>query len=700
MKQGPRFSIRYKFLAVTTVLLVFCVGIYLILATEIYKSDKNEFVFDYHRSLVSNLATDVDTLFQGVTDKARLTAYFFREEHRQARPLIEDLLKKNSHMVYVAASSDFSSLDKEFYVDQPFLKTYGLGEDFFKKGLIEKRPIPYLRLQEKGEAVWAATLPDGAPLIGFGKNVIEENEKGQPVAQFAVIVYVHADQLLQSVQDEKQNEVAIVASDGQVLVHADSQTMSGARPFQSELLAISQKSPVQKGVQDYLAADGQRHLGAFARARGGQMIVLSTIASAQAFAVVDRLVYRSMIFASIVVTLAFLAAILFSRSLTKPIERLVAGMKKVSQGDLTTRISVKSQDEIASLADSFNLMIIDLESSRRELEEVNRDLERKVKDRTKDLEDRNRAVKEAQEALLKSTRLAAVGEVAGQAAHEVLNPLTSIINRTVRVSRKLQEDVSAEISLLSEICSAWRDDYSSGGIEKLMQSWKQESTVKTGASLLEEDLANLQVVEANLESTMKSLVDDTGFVLQESQRISRIVNSMRSMSAIKGDLVKVPVFPLCQQSVAIMEDLAQQKGIEIAVENLAKANLAMVDEDEFIQVMTNLIRNSIQSMDEKIWEKTEQPKVIIRMTNSEEQLFIRVIDNGAGISTENQNKLFKAQFSTKPKSQGTGIGLNISRRLTRAFRGDLTLESSVQGRGAVFLITLPLATVGEERLSA
>ena len=70
----------------------------------------------------------------------------------------------------------------------------------------------------------------------------------------------------------------------------------------------------------------------------------------------------------------------------------------------------------------------------------------------------------------------------------------------------------------------------------------------------------------------------------------------------------------------------------------------------------------------------------------------QVIDNGMGISLENQQKLFESQFSTKSSAEGTGLGLSISRRFIRSFNGDLFLKSSEPDKGSVFEIVLPIET--------
>lgn len=69
---------------------------------------------------------------------------------------------------------------------------------------------------------------------------------------------------------------------------------------------------------------------------------------------------------------------------------------------------------------------------------------------------------------------------------------------------------------------------------------------------------------------------------------------------------------------------------------------------------------------------------------------IRVRDNGTGIPAAIQGSIFDLHFTTKGKEEGTDLGLGISRKLVRAHGGELVLEESQEGKGAVFLVTLQL----------
>jgi two-component system NtrC family sensor kinase len=682
----PKFSIRYKFLAVTTALLVVCVGAYLALATKEFKNDKRALVFDYNQSLVVNTASDLESFFGGLADKMRVLAFFYREPQAKRQLLIADLMRDKQDLVFVAGSDHFKGLDEVFYQDQEFIKTYGLQDKWYVD-LISLRPIPFEKIQMEGEAIWNATSPDGASLIGFAKSVVEEDARGVPVQQFAVIGFVRADRLLKALEQGRPNEVYIVGADGQILAHPDPLVMSAAAARSDRLVEIAVKDSVKKKVTEFVEGES-RYLAAYAKTLGDRVLVLSKISEARAFRAVNRLVIRSLLFASMVVTLAFLVAIFFSRSLTRPLDTLMKGMGRVSEGDLTGQIQVQSRDEIASLAASFNLMIRDLNQSRTELEEINRDLEEKVKSRTRELELQNRAVKEAQETLLRTTRLAAIGEVAGVTAHEVLNPLTSILSRLNKVKDRVAHDRAHEAQLLIDLNSDWSRDYTEGGFQKLMKVWSKPSSLKPETSLWDEDLENLKNIGRNVQQEFVNLSQDTDFLIQEVERISRIVNSFRSLSTPKGDLKPCHVKEMCEKSMHIMADLANRDSIEFRSQWASAEDLVLIDDDEFVQVMTNLLRNALQSVKAK-YAGAKGGWVELRTAQNGDEIEITIADNGQGVAPEFRARLFEKNFTTKSKSQGTGIGLSISRRLIRAFKGDLRLLETTAQSGAQFVVTLP-----------
>src|SRR5262249_47407994 len=139
-----KFPIRYKFLLVTTALLVFSVASYLFLASDIFRRDKVELVFDLNRGAVSSLSSEIGTLFGGIADKMRLAAILAHEPDRLAKPLLAELLEDDSHVVFAAASYGFKRFDQVHFIDKKFTETYGVDEKFFAEDLGDNgRPVPF-----------------------------------------------------------------------------------------------------------------------------------------------------------------------------------------------------------------------------------------------------------------------------------------------------------------------------------------------------------------------------------------------------------------------------------------------------------------------------------------------------------------------------------------------------------------------------
>jgi len=688
MKQT--FSIRYKFLAASTLLLCFCVAMYLLMATTVFRRDKSDFVFDFNRSLVTNVASDIETVFQAATDKMRLVAYFFNSRDERSLNIVRDLLAASPEIVFVGGSQDFNKINRQFFVQTPFVETYALSDDFFTAQVGGSKPVPFEKMQTQGEAIWNATIPQGPPLIGYGKSVVIEDSKGRPVSHYAVVTYLKADRILKALTRSEFNPVFIVNQDGEVIAHPDSEMQQrGHDESLAQLIREALDVDLKTKVTSY-QNNGEEYLGAFSKAFNNQIFVLSRVSAEAAFQVVDRFLFRSLMFALIVGTLAFIVAIFFSRSLTRPLEVLMGGMDRVAEGELTTQIHVQTRDEIAVLAESFNKMIRDLKQSREELEEINRELESKVKERTAQLERQNQAVKSAQEALLRTTRLAAVGEIAGRAAHEVLNPLTTIMGRLEKLQQRVNQNYTSEISLLQQLTQSWRRDYDQGGFDSLVKNWKSPSSILPKASLWEEDLKNLSEVEQKVSAELKSLGADTDFLLREAQRINRIIQSMRSLSVVKADKRELNLRDLLEESVNIMLDLASQYGIKVELECPQECGV-QADPDEFVQALTNMIRNSIQAIATRKERVSSSPPgwIRIKVQPHEPNWRIELSDNGIGIEPENQDRLFESQFTTKPRQEGTGLGLNIARRFIRAIGGDITLCESQPNQGCTFWIDVP-----------
>lgn len=681
------FSIRAKFLSVMSALLMACLVIYLLIAVHVFKTDKTELIFDLNRSMVSNLSAEIETEFVGIGDKFKVFALASSSKNLE-KTLTETLFNDRSSVVYVSLYRQNQSTALKTHINKKFIETYGLKETFFDTDLISQRPVPVNDIIKHGEFIWNASVENGVPLIGYGRSVVIENEKGIPTDHFAVVGYMQPIKALKALSAVSLSQVQITDASGNILLHPDFKVLSANKSVKDlALFRAAQKSKVNVSVAT-VKENEKEYLAAFAKSYQGQIFVLAEASKDKAFQVVYELVSRSVSFALIAITLSLLFAFLLSRSLTRPISILVDGMHKVSEGDLNTQIEVKSNDETKLLASSFNQMITELRQSRDELETINRELDRKVKERTLQLEIQNKAVKEAQEALLKTTRLASAGEIAGRAAHEVLNPLTGMLTRLSSMEKRVQSNVQPQITLMKDIFVNWNSDHQEGGFSKLVEVWQQPSQIDTKWNIWAEDMHNLNEVQNNFGKLLKSIEDDTQFLLEESRRIGKIINSMRKLSRLNSDVHTYSMRLLLTDCKNIMADLFQQNNIRLIESFDVSLDNVDIDRDEFIQISTNLMRNSLQAMYAS--GNTENYFMKISTHIHDGAIFVDFTDNGSGIAKEHQDLLFDNNFSTKNADEGTGLGLSISRRLIRVHGGDLEFISSKAFEETVFRLKLPL----------
>ncbi|MBB3593684.1 two-component system sensor kinase FixL [Rhizobium sp. BK529] len=128
---------------------------------------------------------------------------------------------------------------------------------------------------------------------------------------------------------------------------------------------------------------------------------------------------------------------------------------------------------------------------------------------------------------------------------------------------------------------------------------------------------------------------------------------------------------------------AFRKGLHIDLQLEAERDIVLADRVQIIQVLTNLIRNSVEATD-----GVEQPSIEIHTRIDDfSQLIVDVSDNGCGIATEIEEALFRPFVTSKPR--GLGMGLALSKRIIEAHGGHIRARKGLQC-GAILSFSLPL----------
>jgi len=166
-----------------------------------------------------------------------------------------------------------------------------------------------------------------------------------------------------------------------------------------------------------------------------------------------------------------------------------------------------------------------------------------------------------------------------------------------------------------------------------------------------------------------------------TQQLLQAVKTQTTEMADPSTFVEVSLKQLSEEAILLVEPEAALKHITIRLETPEPDPSAWTDPMQLLQVLLNLLSNSIQATD-------DGGQVLVRLDTSLEEAKILVRDTGCGISKENISRVFEPFFTTKEADQGTGMGLYVSWGIITGLGGLISVESEVN-KGTAFTITLP-----------
>jgi PAS domain S-box-containing protein len=188
-----------------------------------------------------------------------------------------------------------------------------------------------------------------------------------------------------------------------------------------------------------------------------------------------------------------------------------------------------------------------------------------------------------------------------------------------------------------------------------------------------------------ISGNMERLKKDTHRIQEAVLKMQRLLNELLELSRI-GRMINtaetIPFDDLVNEAMAIVHGRLQERGVQVHVQ--PDISIVYGDRPRLVEVMQNLIDNAAKYMG-----KRENPRIVIGQRAMENGMaVVFVSDNGMGIPPEHHERIFGLFNKLDARSEGTGVGLALVKRIIEVHGGRIWVESE-PGMGATFLFTLP-----------
>ncbi len=326
---------------------------------------------------------------------------------------------------------------------------------------------------------------------------------------------------------------------------------------------------------------------------------------------------------------------------------------------------------------------------------------------------------QAEAHLVHSEKMAALGQLIAGVAHEINTPIGAIKSSGRNISEALDSALLDLPGLLDELDAAHRLHFSEllkrASQPKAVLSTREERSMVRDVTERLEALGLAQARHrAGLLVQLQSHTDlDTVLPLLGHPAVDRILDTAHGIATITTnadnintavDRVAKIIFALKSFSrfggVQVWTESDLSEGLETVLtiyQNQIKHGIELVRQfddlppvrclpDEINQVWTNLVHNALQAMDHK-------GTLTLGLHRDGDNARVSVTDSGCGMTPEVRERIFDAFFTTKPAGEGTGLGLDIVRKIIEKHGGQIFVTSEV-GRGSTFTVSLPIAGVG------
>ena len=259
------------------------------------------------------------------------------------------------------------------------------------------------------------------------------------------------------------------------------------------------------------------------------------------------------------------------------------------------------------------------------------------------------------QALMRSEKMASIGQLAAGVAHEINNPMGYISSNLAVLTDYFHQIVRFD---------RFRRDLDAG----------DSSTPNL-------DAVAARRVELEIDSIFEDGVDLIGGTLRGAKRVMKIVQDLKQYARIDPLEKEAITLDRCLESALAICN-TQLKYVAVIRKEYEPTPKVFCNQGQLNQVFLNLLVNAGHAI-------TAPGEIVLKSRFDGFFVYVSVSDNGIGIPEEIRKRIFDPFFSTKDVGKGTGLGLSISSQIIKKHGGELLVESMV-GVGTTFTVKLPI----------
>ena len=341
-------------------------------------------------------------------------------------------------------------------------------------------------------------------------------------------------------------------------------------------------------------------------------------------------------------------------------------------------------------------------------------LQQTLQDKNQDLANAIHQLQATQEHLIQSEKMAALGQLIAGIAHEINTPLGIIGSSIDNISNLWEDNLEKMPQFFQELSEESQAYFSSlldrATHQKVLftsrekRKFKQQLTIDLMAGSVEnaeeiaDTLVDMEIYDnieqllpffklPNWEPVFKTAYQFASFkksislIERATAKSGKVVFALKSYAHFdsKQEKIQANLHDGIETVLTLYQNQLKQ-GIEV-VKNYGNLPKILCYPDDLNQVWTNLVHNSLQAMNYK-------GTLTIETHQQETNIVLKFTDNGKGISPEVLPKIFQPFFTTKSAGEGSGLGLDIVRKIVEKHEGTIAVES-VPGQTS-FTVSLPI----------